>query len=387
MACKTEHLQEHYDDVVRCLICSSKFCMRWCPSFEATKSEAVFSAGLNHFALGILTGLTEYTPSAVQRLYTCLSCGSCRDIRCVAEYLGPSVDSPAIVQAMRTDIVDSGIAPDVVEGIAVRTLETHNIFGDDPGRALPLDHWSALRPGETPEMVCFLGCVVRHKNPAMATAARRITQAVGTSTQLLPGEWCCGLPLLRMGFRSLAQQMAQHNVDVLNRSGARTIAFCCPSCHKAFTEVYPREFGLRLVPDACLLLEYVSQSLEGGGLQLTTDVSERVTIHDPCSLALARKEVNLQRTVLQQVPGLELVEMVRSGSQTRCCGGAIWVKELFPDLTKAHGQRRLQDAAETGARTIATACPNCWRALQEAARVNEANYAVRDIVELVADAL
>jgi len=383
----TKHLGKQYDDIIRCLICSSKFCMRWCPTFDATKSESSFSAGLNHFALGILNGFVDYSPSAVRQIYSCLSCGSCRDIRCVAEYFGPSVDTPRIVEAMRTDIVDAGKAPEEVATIALRVEATHNVFGDPPLSALPSGAESVGIAGCNHEMLYFAGCSVLHRYPQLAEAALRVFAELGATVGMLPDEWCCGMPLLSMGYRGLAEKMARHNVELINASGARKVSFSCPTCYRAFKERYPEEFGLHLEVEPCLVLDYIDDSIQSGRLELNREFGGRVTIHDSCSLALALKQAELPRRVLSCVPGLDITEMKRSGSEMRCCGGATWVKALFPELTTTHGRRRLEDVAETGITTIATVCPNCFRTLKDAVAAGEAQYRVVDVVEIVSEAI
>ena len=50
----------------------------------------------------------------------------------------------------------------------------------------------------------------------------------------------------------------------------------------------------------------------------------RATLHEPCKVALTGLDLEGPRPLLAQVPGLELVEMPRTGAEAPCCGsGAI----------------------------------------------------------------
>ena len=108
-----------------------------------------------------------------------------------------------------------------------------------------------------------------------------------------------------------------------------------------------------------------------------------MTYHDPCYLGRYNGEYDAPRDVLKAL-GIEVKEMQRSGYRSRCCGGGggapitdIPGKQRIPDM-------RMQDVGETGADLVAVGCPQCTAMLEG---VVDATAEVRDIAELVADAL
>jgi Fe-S oxidoreductase len=94
--------------------------------------------------------------------------------------------------------------------------------------------------------------------------------------------------------------------------------------------------------------------------------------------------------VLQSVPGVKLVEMDRSREKSLCCeggGGRMWLEGTNPETRLARW--RIQEALETGAEILATACPFCMLMLDEAVKYLEAENRLRvmDIAEIAAQAL
>jgi Fe-S oxidoreductase len=81
--------------------------------------------------------------------------------------------------------------------------------------------------------------------------------------------------------------------------------------------------------------------------------------------------------------------MARSRDRGLCCGGGG--AQVWMETKQEHpvSQIRLEEAMDTGASTVATACPFCTVMLDSAAQskgVTE-QIKVRDVAEIVADSL
>ena len=78
----------------------------------------------------------------------------------------------------------------------------------------------------------------------------------------------------------------------------------------------------------------------------------------------------------------QLVEMPRSGLESFCCGaggGNYWTEEEGTRIN----QTRAKEALDTGAKTIATACPFCMLMLTDGLKKFTEEQLVKDIAELV----
>ena len=80
------------------------------------------------------------------------------------------------------------------------------------------------------------------------------------------------------------------------------------------------------------------------------------------------------------------VEMKRSGRQTFCCGAGgahMWMEER----AGAINEERVREAAETGADTLAVACPFCTVMLDDGARATGRDLRVVDVATLLAESI
>ena len=112
-----------------------------------------------------------------------------------------------------------------------------------------------------------------------------------------------------------------------------------------------------------------------------------ITLHDPCYLARQNGVVDEPRTTLRGLDG-DFVEMPRNSEKSFCCGAGgaqMWKEEEHG--TQAVNMARYEEAAATGANTIAVGCPFCLTMLTDASKQADQGIEVVDLVELVAAAL
>jgi Fe-S oxidoreductase len=78
--------------------------------------------------------------------------------------------------------------------------------------------------------------------------------------------------------------------------------------------------------------------------------------------------------------------MKRTGKQTFCCGAGgahMWMEERGRPIN----EERIREAAETGADTLAVACPFCTIMLDDGARSAAPELRVADVSTLLAESL
>jgi Fe-S oxidoreductase len=120
---------------------------------------------------------------------------------------------------------------------------------------------------------------------------------------------------------------------------------------------------------------------EGGSFK-----GKKITYHDSCYLGRANNIYEAPRKVLE-ILDAELVEMKRCKSKGLCCGagGAQMFKE--PESgAKDINIERTEEALETGAKVIASACPFCMTMLSDGVKnkEKESDVKVLDIAEIIA---
>jgi Fe-S oxidoreductase len=209
-------------------------------------------------------------------------------------------------------------------------------------------------------------------------------------------ERCTGEAARRMGDELLFQQRAGKNIETFERFGVRQgskrIVSHCPHCMNSFRQDYS-QLGAKL--DVVHHSEFLSELVRMERLPKPTTTGGatgtgpgRVTYHDPCYLARVQGVTAAPRTLLNLAVGPEsLVEMPRHGRQTSCCGaggGRMW----FDDTADQRiGQSRIAEALATDARTLAVSCPFCLTMTADGLAARGSTMAVRDIAEILADAL
>jgi glycolate oxidase iron-sulfur subunit len=128
----------------------------------------------------------------------------------------------------------------------------------------------------------------------------------------------------------------------------------------------------------------LSEILTPGDLPFRRPLVERVTYQDPCHLVHAQRIAAQPRALLRAIPGVELREMAES---TLCCGSAGIYNLTHPRESRALRERRLDQAAATGATTIVTANPGCYLHLQSGlAECAGGGMGVKHLVELLDEA-
>lgn len=241
-----------------------------------------------------------------------------------------------------------------------------------------------LAPGDpAPGVLYWVGCAASFDERARTSARStvKLLLAAGLDVGILgPRESCTGDPARRMGNEYVFQSLAEANVATLADAGVTKIVASCPHCFNTLANEYP-DFGgtYEVVHHTELLAELVRD----GRLAPTTS-GDAVTYHDSCYLARHNDVRSAPRELVAAVG--TPVEMERSGKRTFCCGAGgahMWLEERGGGIN----EERVREAAETGAGTLAVACPFCTIMLDDGVRQSGRDLRVADVSTLLVEAL
>lgn len=246
-----------------------------------------------------------------------------------------------------------------------------------------------MAAGETPDILFWVGCAGSFDQRAqkITKAFATILHKVGLNYAILgKEEMCTGDPVRRAGNEFMFQMMAYQNIQILNNYGIKKIVTTCPHCFNTLKNEYPELGGqYEVIHHTTLLQQLINEGkirLKEGG----TWKGKRITFHDSCYLGRANDIYEAPRQVLE-VLDAELVEMKRCRSKGLCCGagGAQMFKEEEKGSTRINFERA-DEAIDTGATVIASACPFCNTMLTDGVKNKEQedNVKVFDVAELVA---
>ena len=239
------------------------------------------------------------------------------------------------------------------------------------------------------ELMYWVGCMSSFdaRNQRVATALARILKAADVKFAILgKEESCVGDPARRAGNEYLYQILAQTNIERLNQYQAKRVVASCPHCFNTLRNEYPQLGGSYQVVHHSQLIQ---ELIDSGRLKVPAAVlRDGYAYHDPCYLGRYNQVYDEPREVLNQVRG-GFVELPRCRDRGFCCGagGARAFMEEKRGTRISHN--RLNEAIATQASGVAVACPYCVTMFEDGVRALnvEERFAVRDIAEIVAEAL
>ena len=380
-------------DAFACIMCNR--CQDVCPAYATGKdlSPAALEVNkryyLNEHMHALARGesseqsLLEYaiTPSA---LWACTACGACVDICPVGNE--PMLD---ILDIRRSEVLMEDRFPDEFQG-AYRGMERNG----NPWNLPASDRMEWADGLEVPtttdepdaDLLWWVGCAPSYDQRARRTARSlvKLLQAAKVRFAVLGAqERCTGDAARRSGNEYLFDSLARTNIVTLDAAKPKRILTTCPHCMHTLGKEYGALGGhYEVIHHTELLAELAGE----GRLELAeAEGMDGITFHDPCYLGRQNGVVDAPRQALTALD-LPILEMPRHGRQSFCCGAGgaqMWKEEEPPTINDA----RYAEAAETGARTLATGCPFCLTMMTDAAAKADQPLVVKDVAELLAERL
>jgi Fe-S oxidoreductase len=220
-----------------------------------------------------------------------------------------------------------------------------------------------------------------------ARALARIFHALGVDFAILGVEEKEDGDSIRLaGEKGLFEKLAEANIKTFARYRFTRLVVFGPHELNAFKNEYPKlgaEYAVQHYT------QFLVEHLDRLKALMVHPVDRVVTYHDPCYLSRHNGEYEAPRTLLRAIPGLTLVEMPRNRENGYCCGGGgggMWLDGFSRDHTTMRlSDKRVMEAAETGARTLSICCPYEVSRFEDAVKAtgNDGRLDVQDIAELV----
>jgi len=331
-------------------------------------------------ARGVLQNLYELSPKLAEIMYKCTTCGFC-EYKC-------ALKNVEFIEAFRASIVDAGLALPDHEALIEWTIKYKNPYYKRKVKPENRDLWAEEIPFKSKaDTLFFAGCTLSFLYPDLArTSAFVLTEAGTEMTYLRIRENCCGSWMHRTGHLFHFEKQVEDNVDSFGEARAKRIITMCAGCYRTFRADYP-EHAKGFEAEVLHGVEFLAKLIGENHLRFKERVNMVVSYHDPCHMGRHMKVIEEPRAILENIPGVKLVETRFNKYDSHCCGGGGGLLSAFPDLTMQIALRRLQELEETGAEAIVTACPFCKITLSKAIKQKGSKIKLYDIVELVAKAM
>jgi len=184
--------------------------------------------------------------------------------------------------------------------------------------------------------------------------------------------------------------LAEKNGMAFSKYEFKEIITTDPHAYNAIKNEYPE---LDISHPIRHYTEFLVERLDQLKPLLKREVKARLTYHDPCYLGRANGVYDQPRTLLEAIPGVELVEMSHNHQNSLCCGGGgggMWLDGF--QWEKSHvrlSEWRVSEAIASGAEILAVACPYETPRFEDAVKTVQGaeKLKVRDIAELLVEAM
>lgn len=218
----------------------------------------------------------------------------------------------------------------------------------------------------SPKVTLFVQCLVDAMYPDAADAMVRIFDRLEIPVTYPMEQTCCGQPAFNSGYRQEAAKAAERFLDIFESSEV----IVCPSgsCVHMVRHHYPELFhnnpelsdrALSVASKTFELSEYLTDQLNISDLGAQFPYS--VTYHDSCHLARGLGISSQPRNLLNNVQGLELIEMQDSDG---CCGFGGTFSVNYPEISTAMVDEKIENILATGADVVTGCDVSCLMNIQ-----------------------
>ena len=318
-------------------------------------------------------------------IWSCTTCGACeQECPIFIEYIDKIVD-------MRRHLIETSRNPKTFNQVLMHFEKTGNPFGKPAAkRAGWIDELEdtpvkVLKEGDEVDVLYYVDSYGSY-DPRIQAIASVIVNGLhlaGIDFGILgPLEKDTGHQVRRMGEEGLFQFLVEENMETLKSIRFNRIVTTDPHAFNTLKNDYPAPFRVFHYS------QFFSLLIQNGRLSPTKSVKTEntYTYHDPCYLGRHNEIHDEPRQLLRPLPGVQLVEMMRSRDRSFCCGGGdiiLWHEIEKEDMRMA--DKRIQTAREAGANMIVTACPFCLIHFEDAIKTGglEGEMGVIDLMELL----
>lgn len=388
--------QQIIDSCVHC-----GFCLPVCPTYELWHEEMDSPRGRIYLMKMASQGKAAITPDWVRHFDACLGCMACMPVcpsgvdygklieatraqierqhpRSAAEklyrrFIFGLFTQPDRLRAMRWPLLvyqRSGLQHVLRRSGALKLLPRRlRTMEALLPKLLPRESIPALTPAQGQKRLrvgLLLGCVQREFFPQVNAATVRVLAAEGCEVVAPNDQPCCGALFVHAGEEEPALALARRTIDLFTDTNVDVIVTNAAGCGSNVKEyahllrddpVYAHRAAF--FAGKCKDISEVLADLPPRAAR--HPLPRRVAFHDSCHLQHAQR-VRLQpRSVLAQIPQLELLEIPESPI---CCGSAGIYNLVQPEAANALGDRKAQLIVPLEADVIVSGNPGCILQLQ-----------------------
>lgn len=355
-----------------------------------------------------------------ETVWMCVSCYACSNV-CPQEIPLAEV----LMTRLKEEVLLAGNIPQELQEALENTQRYGNPLGKSPRKraewAKDLDPAIPILGRDTPsvDLLWFVGDYASYHPAAIESsiAFAKILEKLGVNFGILGAlESSDGDSQRLAGERGLFEMLAEKNARQFDRIQFQEIVTTDPHAFNAIKNEYPK---LGMHYPIRHYTEFLAEHLGEISPMLKQEIKALVAFHDPCYLGRVNHIYEEPRMLLKAIPGVEIIEMSHTRSNSLCCGGGgggMWldgyswdisgsrssewrIQEVVPakpvrdflavletnfKSSKKNGNGKQQPEL-TGQRILAVACPYEKPRFEDAKKVvpGAGDLVVKDIAELL----
>ena len=374
-------------NLINCMLCPN-MCRFDCGTLQAAQTETMspaYKARIGYYlSMGMIDPTLEENRKFVDLMYKCSNEESCK-VWCPFEF---SVVS--LLETVRDDLNDKGLMPDYckeqIEKLKkTNTIEEYNIFETYKEKGI-----ENIETDGNDDVYYYIGCE-SIKFPEVVKANIEILKKAGVKFSTnLEKKVCCGGPAFNIRDLDIGKDFANKNKELIKSTGAKIVVSDCPGCIVTLTDRY-QKVGIEIGTKIIHIVQYIKQLINDGKLKFEKEIPneyKKVTIHDPCLIARNLSDTTSIRTILNNIPGLEIIEPMYNKEYVHCCGWSGTAHWADKDLAIKEATIRINELKETGVNIFISACPLCELGLAYGVKEEDKEkFIIMDISELIVKVL
>lgn len=214
----------------------------------------------------------------------------------------------------------------------------------------------------TDKVQFFVTCLVDTLYPQVGEAVVSLLRRGGVQVNFPANQTCCGQPAFNAGMRDQARLMAEHTIQVFEKSST-AVVIPSGSCAAMIRHGYPELFAgdplwlkrTQALAERCY--EFTEYLVDQLGI---SDVGARyqatLTYHPSCHLQRGLGVDRQPLALLQAVRGAELVQLPHA---EECCGfGGVFSVE-HPEVSAAMLERKLENIEASESSLVVSCDAGC----------------------------
>ena len=413
-----------FSQIYRCVRCGA--CANVCPVFRLVGGHRMGHVYVGAIGL-VLTYLYHDRAAAKKLCQNCVGCGACKDV------CSGGIDLPRLIQEIRARFAKEDGEPMVsrLARYAMRKRSTFHrllkfmrfaqkpfagkdgfvrhlpmaLFGKQGFKSLPTlakksfrelweerDSWLVVRDSEqratnheprTTKIALFAGCALDFSLPHQLVAAMKVFAHFGVEVEFPMEQTCCGLPLVSLGEKETALDVARQNVAAF-AGEYDAIVTLCASCASHLKHWYAATLGAEAEAFSAKVMDFSSFVHDKLGLSEKdfNRLDWKVAYHASCHLCRELGVKEAPRALISAA-----AHYTPTPEEESCCGfGGSWSMK-FPAISKELMHKKLDNACSGDATHLALDCPGCTIQLRGGADREKRNIQVVHVAEVLAAAL